>query len=317
MKKTMRIAVLLLLSLLLAVSCSPEKVQDGKSAETKKTMTSEEYRVNKEAIKGLGVVEAYAVVNSGSAVPPETRGLTEDGLKLTFDKKEPISSSSLIAALEEKASAAEKPEEKAFYSSLASSLPKECSLEVEKGSFVIYKTDANGIKVVSSLSIDIIIDGKTIEIEKDEDEKWLEIDGTFFDNTELEKMLDSAEDAVEALEDFFENIGQIKLDFGALISGKDPEFTINVKGDEGIEAKIEGSFGFELTNNMLSLSFDFKYTELDGEEVENEFTLVSSILMEKPISITAINLEDSNILDVSVKINGMDVWSDAFLEELD
>ena len=312
MKKTMIIAVLLLLSLLLAVSCSPEKVQDGKSAETKKTMTSEEYRVNKEAIKALGVVEAYAVVNSGSAVPPETRGLTEDGLKFTFDKEIEIDSSSLIDALEGKASAAEKPEEQAFYSSLAASLPKKCNVKVEKGSFITYKTDTNGIKVVSSLSITIIIDDKTIEIEKDEDEKWLEIDGTFFDNTELEKMLDAAEDAAEALEDFFENIVQIDLDFNTTSSCKNQSFSIKVK--DGNE--IKGSFSFEpIPDTMLSFSFNFLYTELDGEE-KDEFTLVASILMETPISITDINLEDSNIWDVSVNINGMDVWSEAFLEKL-
>ncbi len=70
MKKTMTIAALLLLSLLLAISCSPEKVQEGKSAETKKTMNSEEYYGYQEVIRGLGLVEAFAVVNSDSAVPP-------------------------------------------------------------------------------------------------------------------------------------------------------------------------------------------------------------------------------------------------------
>ncbi len=224
----------------------------------------------------------------------------------------------MIKDLVEKAKAAEKTEEKAFYSSLASTLPKEFSVKVEKGSFVTFKKDPNGIKVVSSISSTIIIDGKTFKVEKDEDENWLKIDGTFFDNAKLEKMLDAAEDAVEALEDFFENIGQIKLDFDPF-SGEDNKFTIEVKDENKTEARIEGSFNFKITEEKkLSLSFNFTYNELDGEEEENKFTLESSLLMDlNPLSITDIKLNGTNILDVSVKINGMDVWSDAFLEELD
>ena len=46
-----------------------------------------------------------------------------------------------------------------------------------------FKVNNDGFKVVSSLNVTIFIGDKTIEIEKDADEKWIEIDGTFFDDS--------------------------------------------------------------------------------------------------------------------------------------
>lgn len=317
MKNKIKVAGLLILSLLIAVSCSPEKVQDGKTAATKKTMTSEEFAVNKDAIKSLSVVEAYALANSPSA-QPSARSLSEDGLKLTFQGEEKVSTDTIIIALEKKKENATTEEEKLFYTTLIQSLPSSYSVEVKKGSFVIYKEE-KGIKVISSLDITIVIDGKTIEIEKDEDEKWLEIDGTFFDNTELEKMLDAAEDASEALEEFFNNLKNIKLDFNTIISGESQKFSLDIKDDGELEARIEGSFLFKITDEKkLSSTFDFKYTEYedDGTTEDEEFTLQASLSFDlNPLSIADIKL--SKIIDASVKINGMDVWTDAFLEELE
>ena len=43
-----------------------------------------EYSENSQAIRSISVVEAYAVVNSDAAVS-ESKGLSDDGLKYTFD----------------------------------------------------------------------------------------------------------------------------------------------------------------------------------------------------------------------------------------
>ena len=63
MKKTIKLVSILLLAMLVVVSCSPEKTMDGKTAATKKQMTSTEYSQNREAIRSVTVVEAYAVAN--------------------------------------------------------------------------------------------------------------------------------------------------------------------------------------------------------------------------------------------------------------
>ena len=313
MKKTIKLVSILLLAMLVVVSCSPEKTMDGKTAATKKQMTSTEYSNNREAIRSVTVVEAYAVANSDAAVS-DSRGFSEDGLVYTFDGTEKVSTSEIIAKLEEKATNTSSDAEKEFYASLSASLPKNYEVSVEKNSFVRYKIDANGIKVVSSLDIRIKIDGKTIEIEKDADDKWIEIDGTFFDDTELEKMLDAAEDAAEAIEELFKSLNKIIIDFSDPINGYHQEF--NFVGKDG--AVFAGSLDFKIEDNMLSTSFDFKYTEYedDGKTIDEEFNLNASLLLNiNPASIGDINLK--LIENAKVTINGMEVWADAFLDELD
>ena len=316
MKKTIKLVSILLLAMLVVVSCSPEKTMDGKTAATKKQMTSTEYSNNREAIRSVTVVEAYAVANSDAAVS-DSRGFSEDGLVYTFDGTEKVSTSEIIAKLEEKATNTSSDAEKKFYASLSASLPKNYEVSVEKNSFVRYKIDANGIKVVSSLDIKIIIDGKTIEIEKDADDKWIEIGGTFFDDTELEKMLDAAEDAAEAIEDFFDNLSKITIDFDTLVSGDAQKFKIEVKDGSELEATIEGSTTFKITDDKkLSTSFNFTYIEYDDGKEEDKFDISASLKMNlNPMSLVDIKLKD--IADVKVTINGMEVWADAFLDELD
>ena len=320
MKKIIKLATILLLITLLAISCSAEKNMDGKTAETKKQMSSAEYSENRKAIQSVSVVEAYAVAFQDEATP-SNRGLKSGEYKLSF-KETTITKESIVSKLNEKikaASEAEKETEKAFYNSLIASLNNAPKVEVKAGSYVNFRVDENGIAVVSSLDITIIIDGKPIEIEKDADDKWIEIDGTFFDDTELEKMLDAAEDAAEAIEDFFNNLSQIKINFDTLISGDAQSFKIEVKDGTELEAIIEGSTAFKITDDKkLSTSFDFKYTEYedDGKTVDEEFNIKASLKLNlNPTVIGEINLKD--IADVSVTINGMEVWADAFLDELD
>ena len=323
MKKTLKLTSVLLALLLLIVSCSPEKQMDGKTAETKKQMTETEYSQNREAIRGVSVVEAYAVANSEKAAS-SSRAMTGGDLTLTFSENTTISSSDIISKLEGKASKATSDTEEAFYTTLSKSIPPSMKLEIVKGSFVNYKTQ-DGIRVVSSLDVTIIIGDKTIEIEKDADEKWIEIDGTFFDNTQLEKMLDAAEDAAEAIEEIFKNLENIKIenkiiDLKTLLNGNEQKFSLEIKEGETLETKIEGTTIFKITDDKkLSTSFDFKYTEYedDGKTIDEEFNLNASLLLNinNPSIFSDINLE--LIKNAKVTINGMEVWADAFLDELD
>ena len=318
MKKTLKLTSVLLALLLLIVSCSPEKQMDGKTAETKKQMTETEYSQNREAIRGVSVVEAYAVANSENATP-SSRAIAGGDLTLTFSENTTISSSDIISKLEKKANGSTSNEaEKEFYDTLSKSIPPSMKLEIVKGSFVNYKTQ-DGIRVVSSLDVTIIIGDKTIEIEKDADEKWIEIDGTFFDNTQLEKMLDAAEDAAEAIEEIFKYLKNKKIDLNTILNVDKQEFSIAIKDGETLEAKIEGTTILKITDDKkLSTSFDFKYTEYedDGKTIDEEFNLNASLLLNiNPASIGDINLK--LIENAKVTINGMEVWADAFLDELD
>ena len=316
MKKTIKLVSILLLVMLVVVSCSPEKTMDGKTAATKKQMTSTEYSNNREAIRSVTVVEAYAVANPELA-ESATRALSGEQV-LRFKEETEVSTSKIIKDLKTLASAEGATEaEEAFYNSLIASLNNAPDVKVEAGSYVNFRVDKKGIAVVSSLDITIIIDGNPIEIEKDVDDKWIEIDGTFFDDTELEKMLDAAEDAAEAIEEFFNNLSQIKINFDTLISGDAQKFKIEVKDGSELEATIEGSTTFKITDDKkLSTSFNFTYIEYDDGKEEDKFDISASLKLNlNPTGIGEINLK--NIADVKVTINGMEVWADAFLDELD
>ncbi|MGN1179263.1 MAG: hypothetical protein ACI4SI_09525, partial [Candidatus Ornithospirochaeta sp.] len=276
MKKTIKLASILLLVMMVVVSCSPEKTMDGKTAETKKQMTSTEYSENRGAIQSVSVVEAYAVANQDEATP-FNRGLKSGEYKLSFKETTTITKDSIVSKLKEKIGATSVEAEKAFYNSLIASLNKAPDVKVkgEADSYVNFRVDEKGIAVVSSLDITIIIDDKEIEIEKDADDKWIEIDGTFFDDTELEKMLDAAEDAAEVIEELFKSLNKIIIDFSDPINGYHQEF--NFVGKDG--AVFAGSLDFKIEDNMLSTSFDFKYTEYedDGETVDEEFNIKASL----------------------------------------
>ena len=314
MKKTCNFIIILLaiaLSAGMLTSCNPDTAPDGKSAASKKQMTEAEFRQNSQAIRSLDVIEAYAVVNAAA----EARGLSGDVLVYTFTGTENISASEIKAKLTDMADNAT-GEGKAFYTTLTASLPStDFTVTAEAGSFVRLTVDANGIRTVSSLDITITIDGKTIEIEKDADEKWIEIDGTFFDNTELEKMLDAAEDAAEAIEEFIENLPSLKLDLRSLIAGNETKVEIPIKDGE---ATISGSTTFKAADGKLTISLDLSYTEFDDGKADENFHVEGSFslaLDPKDFTDSLNNLK--NIADVTIKVNGMNVWADAFLAELD
>ena len=324
MKKTLKLTSVLLALLLLIVSCSPEKQMDGKTAETKKQMTETEYSQNREAIRGISVVEAYAVANSENATP-SSRAMTGGDLTLTFSENTTISSSEIISKLEEKASKATSDTEEAFYTTLSKSIPPSMKLEIVKGSFVNYKTQ-DGIRVVSSLDVTIFIGDKTIEIEKDADEKWIEIDGTFFDDSELEKMLDKAEEAAESIEEFFTSIKIGLEDLNTIIDGT---FNDIKEGDFGKDATATGSYSFKFDDNSFVSTFDYEYHEIDDEDekIKVQGTISFSFDSIKQVYEALFSLTDEddfenliesarNTISVKIRVNGTEIWGDAFLDEL-
>ena len=317
MKKAWNLIIIILaiaLSAGMLTSCNPDTAPDGKSAASKKQMTEAEFRQNSQAIRSLDVIEAYAVVNAA----PEARSLSADGLVYNFTGKEKISASDIeekLKAMAEKATG----DGKAFYTALAASLPStDFTVTVESGSFVRLTVDADGIRTVSSLDITITIGGKTIEIEKDADEKWIEIDGTFFDNTELEKMLDAAENAAEAIEKFLKKLPSLNVDLVTLIAGNETTVELEIKDGEELEAKISGSTIFKAAGGKLTISLDLRYTEYDDGKADENFHVEGSFLLDlNPKDFTDILNNLKNIADVTIKVNGMNVWADAFLAELD
>lgn len=323
MKKTLKLTSVLLALLLLIVSCSPEKQMDGKTAETKKQMTETEYSQNREAIRGISVVEAYAVANSENA-EASSRALEGD-FKLTF-KDEEISSSVIISKLKEKAKGTENEAEKAFYDTLSSTIPPNFTLKIKNGSFVNFKVNNDGFKVVSSLNVTIFIGDKTIEIEKDADEKWIEIDGTFFDDSELEKMLDKAEEAAESIEEFFTNIKIGLEDLNTIIDGTNQKIK---NGDFGKDATATGSYSFKLDDKGFVSTFDYEYYENDEEDekIKVAGTISFSFDSIKQVHEALFSLTDEddfenliesarNTISVKIRVNGTEIWGDAFLDEL-
>ena len=322
MKKTLKLTSVLLALLLLIVSCSPEKQMDGKTAETKKQMTESEYSQNREAIRGVSVVEAYAVAYSENA-EASSRALEGD-FKLTF-KDEEISSSVIISKLLEKAKVTENEAEKAFYTTLSSTIPPNFTLKIKNGSFVNFKVNNDGFKVVSSLNVTIFIGDKTIKIEKDVDEKWIEIDDTFFDDSELENMLDRAEDAAEAIKDFFNNLSDAELDLDKKTNGEEHSIEIKVK-DEDDEITIKGKTSFKITDSKeLFISIEFTYTEIDDGKEEDKFDISASFNLDlnslSPKEIIDLIVQGKinikNLGDINIKIDGKEVWVEAFLDEID
>lgn len=322
MKKAFRIiGIVLALSLVvgLTISCDPSTVPDGKTAQTKKSMTSAEYKANSKALEGMAVVEAYAMIQPEGT--SGTKGLAKE-YKFSVDTE--LSTDEIIDKLKKLATSEENADKKAFYTALAASLPSGVNVSVKAESYVRYEIDENGVSHISSLDIEIMLDGKTIEIEKDEDDKWIEIDGTFFDNSELERMQDAADDAADAIEEFFEKMGEgsVKIDLETLISDKETTVSVEIKDDD---EEITGTALLKIDNNKLVTIFNFNYIERDDSgATEKELAIEASMTfgLLKPITgIIDLNIEKLvNLLDessVSVKVNGTNVWADAFIDELD
>ena len=290
----------LCLILLMVSSCAGNQTMDGSTKDRKKEMTSSEYSDNRKALDGMAVAEAYVIANKDGA-KSNTRSLGKRSYRYSFESDAEISSDDVKTKLQHSS-----------YETLAATLPSGTTLTVMKGSYVNFSLDDKGIILVSSMDLTIVIDGKTIEIEKDEDENWLEIDGTFFDNTQIEEMLESAEDAAEAIEEFFKNIGK-EYEFTALIKGNSQEFNITIKDEEKKEATISGTTAFSYEDGTLKVTLTAYYTEFEDDEE----TIDESFTLDVSLTFNTLAIDFKNLGSFSVKVDGIEVWKDAFSSALD
>ena len=309
MKKRSRVIFTLIslcLILLMVSSCAGNQTMDGSTKDRKKEMTSSEYSDNRKALEGMAVAEAYVIANKDDA-KSNTRSLGQGSYRYSFESDKNITSDTLKAELQTSS-----------YAELAATLPSGTTLTVKKGSYVNFSLDDKGVILVSSLDLTIVIDDKTIEIEKDEDENWLEIDGTFFDNTQIELMLERAEDAAEAIEEFFKNIGK-EYEFTALIKGNSQEFNIDIKDEGKKEATISGTTAFSNEDGTLKVTLTADYTEFedDGKTIDESFTLDVSLTFNTLASKEFTAIDFKNLGSFSVKVDGIEIWKDAFSSALD
>ena len=324
-RKIITITLVLLAALSLALSCSSEKAMDGKSKETKKIMTGAEYRSNSEAIRGLSLAQAYVAVMADESKPTSRSAAPSGTYEYLFSSEDTLSTSKVREKLEAYISSPDTPQDaKKYCFALLSSLPKEeITLSIESGSKITYSYNhTTGIRTIVAVDISLKIDGKeVISIEKDEDEKWIKIDSIYYDNSQLEDMLEKADDAADAIEEFFENYEFKALDFEAFIKGEETSVNLPIMDGKEKEADIKGKVKFVFNNEGKTLStyFNFTYIEYEDSSVEKEFALEASMVFKTPSpSIVELDIEKliKDSLDVSVKVNGSPLWAEAFVDEL-
>ena len=296
MKKLFSIISISLIALLFVISCSNQTPTLDTSPETKKQMTQSEYASNKAAINALNVVEAYGM----NVATPSARSLSTSK-EYKFDKEVDINTT----ALKEKLNSIEDP----IIKQMISKLPDNFNVKVKQGSHFSYTISEEGIFTYHTIDLIINVNGKEIEIEKDFDDKWIEIDGSFFDLTPLEEMLELADDAADVIEDLFNNWSSIKL-------GENNEIVINDKED-GV-ANITGTISVSNTNNDSSMIFDLNCIGYEDEKFSLYVELKFNALFESfGNDITIKQLLEKLDESINIKVNGKDIWKEAFLQELD
>ena len=104
-----------------------------------------------------------------------------------------------------------------------------------------------------------------------------------------------------------------------LIEGGSQEFNIDIKDEGKKEATISGTTAFSLEDGTLEVLLKAEYTEYedDGKTIDESFTLDVSLTFNTLASkeFTAINFK--NLGSFSVKVDGIEVWKDAFSSALD
>ena len=290
-----KIFSLLVISLLFVISCSNQLSTPGTSPETKKQMNQSEYSSNKAAINALNVVEAY-----GMCVEKSTARSISGSQEYKFEKDVDINTTDLKDTL----NSVDDP----IIEQMISKLPDNFNVKVKQGSHFSYTISEEGIFTYHTIDLIINVNGNEIEIEKDFDDKWIEIGGSFFDLTPLEEMLELADDAADVIEDLFNNFS-IKL-------GEKNEIVIKDKEDG--EAKITGTISVSNTNNDFSMIFDLNCIGYEDEKFSLYVELKFNALFESFGNDTTIKqLLEKLDESINIKVNGKDIWKEAFLQELD
>lgn len=301
--------IIAIVSATILLSCGTDGPSVGTSPATKKAMSQSEYASSGNAVTAVKAIEAYGIQEQ----KPSARAL-EGASSFRFEKDTAISTEYLRGL------AITDPVLKAMIAELPDSL----SFTVNAGSSFTYSISQEGAFIYHTMDIEMEIDGKTIELEKDYDDKWIEIDGTFFDTDPLDKMLDAADDAADILTDLFDNIDKAELTWETMISGAENKFRIQLKEGEKLEAEITGILSFSISEHSFNAYINASYTEYEDGKIEETHALEArlSFSFDKQISgiselqnfeKIAKSLSDS----ISVKIDGVEIWKEAFLAELD
>ena len=291
MRKLFSFLSISLIALLFVTSCSNQTATPGTSPETKKQMSQSEYASNSKAITALSVVEVYGM----DVEKPKSKAIT-GAEEFRFDTDVTIKTDELK----------EKTITDPILKQMVDNLPNNFEVTIKSGSYFTYIISESGIFTYHTIDIKISIDGKTIEIEKDYDDKWIEIDGTFFDSTPIEEMLELADDAADVIEDLFNNFS-IKL-------GENNEIVID---KEDGEAKINGLISVSNTNNDFSMIFDLNCIGYEDEKFSLYVELKFNALFESFGKDTIKQLLEKLDESINIKVNGKDIWKEAFLQELD
>lgn len=253
MKRLFFIMALAIISICMITSCSNQSPEVGSNPSSKKQMSQSEYASNSKAITALSVVEAYGM----DVDKPNSKAIT-GAKEFRFDKDVTINTTALK----------QKEITDPLLKQMVNSLPNNFVVTVKAGSYFTYTISESGIFTYHTVDIRITIDGKTIEIEKDYDDKWIEIDGTIFDSTPLDEMLELADDAADVIENLFENFSWESINIGN-------QDTINLvfKDGEKIEAKITGSIKVSAETGSFGITTNLNCTEFedDGVTKEKEF----------------------------------------------
>ena len=202
---------------------------------------------------------------------------------------------------------------------MVNNLPNNFEVTIKSGSYFTYTISESGIFTYHTIDIKISIDGKTIEIEKDYDDKWIEIDGTFFDSTPIEEMLELADDAADIIESLLD-----KLRGESIIVGQKDNFNLQIMDNGELEAKITGTIKVTSTTGSFGIIYNLNCIEYedDGKTIEKAFTLDASLNFKYDLLSfdNSTNLEDliKSLSDsITIKVNGKDIWKEAFLAELE
>ena len=104
-----------------------------------------------------------------------------------------------------------------------------------------------------------------------------------------------------------------------LIEGDSQEFNITSEDEGKKEATISGTTAFSYEAGTLEVTLKAEYTEFedDGETIDESFTLDVSLTFNTLASKEFTAIDFKNMGSFSVKVDGIEVWKDAFSSALD
>ena len=132
-------------------------------------------------------------------------------------------------------------------------------------------------------------------------------------------MLELADDAADVIEDLFENFS-----WASIKVGEKDNIELLFKDGEKIEAKITGSIKVTSGTGSFAIIFNLNCIEYEDDEktIEKEFTLDVSLNFKRDLWSFSESTKVEELIkyfddSITIKVNGKEVWKEAFLAELD